>query len=147
MKSLSFKTKKIGSTEHGHNLTSLVDCFAIILVYLLMATSFGQIELDIPRDMTLPRASEGTPLTNPLVIQVHQGHYLLNKQVFELSQLAEELKRLADESKESSDSTPKGLVIQADRQLQYGELNPVIVAGLQAGFDEVQFAVQEEETR
>jgi biopolymer transport protein ExbD len=143
MKELNFKTEKHITHGGGHNLTSLVDCFAIILIYLLLATSFGQVDLNIPKDMKLPKASEAQALTNPLVIQVRAQNYLLNNRVLTLPQLTEELKKTADGIKAENGS--RALVIQADKDLSYAELNPVVQAGLQAGFDELQFAVMKEE--
>lgn len=143
MKELGFTTEKKHAHGGGHNLTSLVDCFAIILIYLLMATSFGQVDLDIPQDMKLPKASEAQALKNPLIIQVRAQNYLLNNRILTLPQLAEELKKTAEGLK--ADNGSKALVIQADKNLSYAELNPVVVAGLQAGFDELQFAVMKEE--
>jgi biopolymer transport protein ExbD len=144
MKQLGFTTETKHSHGGGHNLTSLVDCFAIILIYLLMATSFGELDLDIPEGMKLPKASEATALKNPLIIQVREQSYLLNNRVLSLPQLTEALKQAADSTK-ASDSNSKALVIQADKNLSYAELNPVVMAGLQAGFDELQFAVMKEE--
>jgi biopolymer transport protein ExbD len=143
MKEMNFKTEKHETHGGGHNLTSLVDCFAIILIYLLMATSFGEIDLDVPKDMKLPKASEAAALKNPLVIQVRAQNYLLNNRILTLPQLTEELKKTALGLKGENGS--KSLVIQADKNLSYAELNPVVVAGLQAGFDELQFAVMKEE--
>lgn len=143
MNNLSFTSKKRGhGAGNGHNLTSLVDCFAIILIYLLMATSFGEIDLEIPKDMKLPNATEAQALKNPLIIQVREQNYLLNNRVLTLANLTEELKKIAGKNGETGS---KAIVIQADRNLNYSELNPVVVAGLQAGFDELQFAVMKEE--
>jgi biopolymer transport protein ExbD len=146
MKTLGFETNK--KTDHGDghgsNLTSLVDCFAIILIYLLLATSFGEIDLEIPDGMKLPKASEASALQNPLIITVRAQNYLINNQIFSLPKLTEELKRIAD-STQAGDNGSKALVIQADKDLSYAELNPVVMAGLQAGFDELQFAVMKEE--
>lgn len=144
-KANSFKKSKSHSGEHsGHNLTSLVDCFAIILVYLLLATSFGEIDLDMPKEMVLPKASEAQALTNSLVILVNKNQsYEIGGRTIALQELGEELKKLSDLQTDNPDK--KAIVIQADRQLTWGELNPVVVAGLQSGFSEVQFAVIKEE--
>lgn len=142
MKTLAFTNPKRIHQSHGHqNLTSLVDCFAIILIYLLMATSFGELELNIPEGMKLPKASEAQALKNSLVVQVRDHSYLVNNRIVSLPNLTEELKKLADQQ---GGEGSKALVIQADRDLNYAELNPVVVAGLQAGFDEMQFAVMKE---
>lgn len=146
MKQFGFETtkKSVHSEGHGSNLTSLVDCFAIILIYLLMATSFGEIELAIPKDIKLPKATHATALKNPLVITVRAQNYLIDNRIVTLPKLTEELKRIADATA-ADEKGSKSIVIQADRNLSYAELNPVVMAGLQAGFDELQFAVLKEE--
>ncbi len=134
---MSFKTRKhkkeIGSKQI---LTPLVDCFAIVLIYLLMATSFGQIEVKIPEGMKLPNATEGITPTGSLVIEVRGQNYLIDGKSVPLPNLSAELKKIADLNPGKS-----GLIIQADRQMNYGEINPVVIAGLHAGFSELQFAV------
>lgn len=140
----SFKRDQSSSHEsHGHNLTSLVDCFAIILVYLLLATSFGEIDLEIPKDMVLPKATKAQSLTQSLIVLVKHDGYQVGDKQFSIQELGPELKRLAD----SQDVAPenKSIVIQSDRQTPWSELNPAVVASLQAGFSEVQFAVLKEE--
>lgn len=138
--SSGFKKKEKQHIEHGHNLTSLVDCFAIILVYLLLATTFGEISVDIPKDMKLPKASEAQALQSDYVVQVHKGEYLVDNKKVRVDQLGEVLKQKAD-SIPSEEGKSKSLVIQADRRLNYGEINPLVMISLQAGFQELQFAV------
>ena len=146
MKKYSFGSKtKYSQHSHGHNLTSLVDCFAIILIYLLMATSFGEIDLDMPKDMKLPKAENTQSLNQSTVVQVRAQSYQIAGRTVTLQNLAEEFKILHDAAKTSNDSSKKAIVIQADRNISYGEINPVVMAGLQAGFEEVQFAVLKEE--
>jgi biopolymer transport protein ExbD len=146
VKKYSFGSKsKHSSHSHGHNLTSLVDCFAIILIYLLMATSFGEIDLDMPKDMKLPKAAKTQSLNQSTVVQVRAQSYQIAGRTVTLQNLAEEFKNLSDAAKAANDNSKTAIVIQADRNLSYGEINPVVMAGLQAGFEEVQFAVLKEE--
>ncbi|MCB0361618.1 MAG: biopolymer transporter ExbD [Bdellovibrionales bacterium] len=148
----SFKKSRSRHQESsGHNLTSLVDCFAIILVYLLLATSFGEIDLDIPKDMVLPKATEAQSLTHQFILLVRDKSYEIGNRQISPENLTEELKKLAD-SQDEAKSTPsqensdnRSIVIQADRKLSWSELNPAVVASLQAGFSEIQFAVLKEE--
>ncbi len=135
-----FGQKEQEHVEHGHNLTSLVDCFAIILVYLLLATSFGEIPLDIPKDMKLPKATEAQALMSDYVVQVHNQQFIVDGKAVRVDQLAQILKAKAD-SIPSEEGKSKSLVIQADRKMSYGEINPLIMVSLQAGFQELQFAV------
>lgn len=136
------RNKSNDKSGSKHILTPLVDCFAIILIYLLMATSFGQIEVKIPEGMKLPKATEGKAPTGTLVIEVKNQSYVINGVSIPLPRLSEELKKIADSS-----SAKQALIIQADRGMSYGEINPVVIAGLQAGFSELQFAVVNEQEK
>jgi biopolymer transport protein ExbD len=145
------RSKKFGSSshepvEHGHNLTSLVDCFAIILVYLLLATSFGEISMDTPKDMKLPKASEAQALMSDYIVQVHNQQFIIDNKPYRVDQLAAVLKAKAD-SLPTEEGKSKSLVIQADRKMSYGEINPLIMVSLQAGFQELQFAVVKDDDK
>lgn len=135
-----FGRKEQEHVEHGHNLTSLVDCFAIILVYLLLATSFGEIDMDMPKDMTLPKATEAQALMSDYVVQARNQEFIIDGKPYKVNQLAAVLKAKAD-SLPTVEGQSKSLVIQADRKMQYKEINPLIMVSLQAGFQELQFAV------
>lgn len=132
-------SKRRPSSHAGHNITSLVDCFAIILIYLLMSTSFGAFDIDTPKDLQLPKAVKTVALKDATVVTVKGHEYLVAGKGVRLEDLSQEFKRLNDSKKSAS------LLIQADRRANYGDVNPVVMAGLQAGFEEVQFAALAEE--
>jgi biopolymer transport protein ExbD len=142
---VSFGKKEKNTVTPGHNLTSLVDCFAIILIYLLMATSFGEIDLTVPKGMQMPQAVKTQSLVDNTVVLISENTYSIAGRIFALSQLAEEFKRLHDEKAKTTDVSKAAIVIQADKNISYGQINPVVLAGLQAGFSEVQFAVLKDE--
>lgn len=114
-------------------LTSLVDCFTILVVYLLVATSFGSQELNMPKDMILPDAQYSTALAAGTVIRVEEGKYTVNDKSVSLEMLSEIL--------QSTRGTSDSVVIQADKRADYSLLNPVVLASLQAGFTKIKFAV------
>jgi biopolymer transport protein ExbD len=140
-------SKKNSNNSHGHILTPLVDCFAIILVYLLMATSFGEIDLDINKDIELPKAAHSQALVESTVVKVSKHSYEVAGKQVSMRDLAEEFKKIFDSKKSADQKANPAIVIQADRNLSYGEINPVVMAGLQAGFNEVQFAVLKEDVK
>jgi len=126
----------------GHNLTSLVDCFAIILIYLLFATSFGEVDLEIPKDMQLPKAEKTSALLNSTIIQVRKDGYFIAGQQVPMNELAVTIKNLFEtKQKDDKDATKNSIVVQADKDMKFGEINPVVLTSLMAGFEEVQFAV------
>jgi biopolymer transport protein ExbD len=119
------------------NLTSLIDCFTVLLIYLLIATTIGGEELDTPKELVLPRAAHSVPLVGGLVLGIQNGQYMINKEAVTLPQLNEKLTAL----RRNADS----IIIQADRRADYSKLNPLVNASLQAGFTKIKFAVVKED--
>lgn len=151
MKATGFARKPKVHGAHGHNLTSLVDCFAIILVYLLLATSFGELSVDVDKDIQLPKATEAKALMSDYMVVVKDGAsnmptYIVDKQEVRLDNLAEVLKAKAD-TMPKEEGKSKSIVIQADKNMSYAKLNPLIMVSLQAGFEEIQFAVLKDEAK
>ncbi len=118
-------------------LTSLVDCFTILVVYLLVATSFGSEDLSMPKNMILPSAAHSTPLASSVVILVEKGVYKINNEIVKLENLSDRLQ----EMRGSLDA----VVIQADKNSDYFSLNPVVLSSLRAGYKKIKFAVLQED--
>lgn len=121
----------------GLTLTSLVDCFTILVVYLLVATSFGTEELNVPKDMQLPRAAHSDSLEKGLVIEVAVKDGVATYKIDEKRVSVENLSERLQKMKGQFDS----VVIQADKKTDYSMLNPAVTSGLQAGFSKIKFAV------
>ncbi len=132
----TFFKKEIATTL---TLTSLVDCFTVILAYLLVATSFGGEQMDIPKNMALPHAFHSSVLEAGIIVRVDHGQYFLDKHLIALDKLAEALKAEKDRT-----HTPY-VVIQADKGTNFSQINPAVLSGLQAGFEQVRFAVLQED--
>src|ERR1700733_4683908 len=81
----TFFKKEVAATL---TLTSLVDCFTVILAYLLLATSFGGESMDIPKNMALPHAYHSTVFESGIIVRIDHGQYFLDKQVIALDKLA-----------------------------------------------------------
>lgn len=121
-------------------LTSLVDCFSIIVIYLLVSTSIGGESMDVPKQIHLPTASYSEDLDSKVVVRVEPGNrFLIGNTAYNLESLILRLHDLR--------GGLKRLTIQADRSLSYAQLNPVILSGLQAGYTEIGFAVVHGEDR
>lgn len=119
-------------------LTSLIDAFSIIVIYLLIGTQSSGVETQIPSRMNLPVAdhSQGLNKEHP-TLRIQKGQYFLNDKVVGISQLSN---RLA-EIKEKSEDKNIELMIQADTEMKYAELDPLIKAGSLAGIEKLKFAV------
>ncbi len=129
--------------ESSLTLTSLVDCFTTILVYLLLASSFGAADLHIPRNMHLPSASNSTNLENGIDVVVNNGRYMIevgrSKRIVPVQQLIETLR----EQKRSNQKN--FIVVEADKNTDFSQINPAVLAGLEAGFKQVRFAVMQKD--
>lgn len=120
-------------------LTSLVDAFSILVIFLLMNHSASQESLDVDTQrLALPRASDSQLIMQGVTVRIDPTGILIEKQLVPKSQLVQRLKQIYAESPEAKRD---GLIIVADKSMGYEELNPVILAGSQAGFSKFKFAV------
>ncbi len=127
-------------------LTSLVDAFSILVVYLLMSfASNGEI-LYINKDTELPTAQQTDVLERNTIVKIEEGKlFVENEEVQQkglVAKLLEVRKSWAQTHKEETaqDSEP-ALTIQADRRTKYEVLNSVVLASSHAGFSDIHFAV------
>lgn len=119
-------------------LTSLIDAFSIIVIYLLIGTQTSGIESDVPHKMNLPVAENSTTLdkeTTTLTIQ--KGVYRLNDKVVSVHALAAKLAEIKNNSTEKTVE----LVVQADQEMKYQDLDPLLKASSASGFEKMRFAV------
>ena len=119
-------------------LTSLVDAFSILVIFLIMNHSANNEVVDVGNKITLPVAGESQLIQNGVVVRVEGGKFLVEDKAVALSDLVSHLKKL-NSSVEMAKR--EGLIIVADRQMDYAGLSPVILAGSQAGFTKFKFAV------
>lgn len=124
-------------------LTSLVDAFSILVIYLLMHFSASGEILILSQGMELPKAYNSQELIRQTIVKVEEGRYFVeNEEVTEeglvakLLQLREEWNRTRP-GEEFADK----LIVQADRRTPYKALNSVVLAGAQTGYSEIKFAV------
>ena len=119
-------------------LTSLVDCFTILVIYLLVATHIGGEEIQMPKDVQLPVATHADSYNNGTSIAYSKGKYLVDEKEVSLGQLVSALEALGVEDK-------KFLNILADKKTDFEDLNAAVLAGLQAGYKQIRFVVKQED--
>lgn len=119
-------------------LTSLVDAFSILVIFLIMNHSANQDVVNLGQKITLPKAEESQMINQGIVVRVEDGKFVVEEKPVELGQLAAELKAL---NQSAEIAKKEGLIIVADRDLDYESLSPVILAGSNAGFTKFKFAV------
>lgn len=119
-------------------LTSLIDAFSIIVIYLLIASQSGGIEVNTSKNIQLPIAESGVALEKEsAIVRIENGRYFINDEFVATSNLGAKLyelkKKLAAEDNE--------IMIQADQAMNYADLDPLLRAGSEAGIQKLKFAV------
>jgi biopolymer transport protein ExbD len=125
------------------SLTSLIDAFSILVIYLLMNFSATGEVVKVEKDMQLPKAASADTIERGIVVRVSAGHYFVEDQLVSANALTQALLNHRPQAKEEAGN----LIIQADRRLDYSELSPVLQAGAHAGFQKFKFAVIQDGAR
>ena len=155
MNKASLKTKRVspiqqamslkdsGKKKHGTHmdiplpLTSLIDAFCIIVIYLLIGTQSGGVETNISKGINLPQAVGGSAVDKEVAtLRIEKGNYFLDEKQVTLGNLAQKLSELKKASKD-----PVELMVQADTLMEYSDLDPLLKAGSEAGIEKLRFAV------
>jgi biopolymer transport protein ExbD len=115
----------------------LIDAFSIIVIYLLIGTQTTGVETDVSKKIMLPVAEQGQAVDKEMsVLRIEKGQYFLNEQLVAKANLAQQLTALKSKS-----TTPIELMIQADTNMEYADLDPLVRAGSEAGIEKLRFAV------
>lgn len=120
------------------SLTSLIDAFSIIVIYLLIGTQSGGMETEIPSKMNLPMAAKGGLVTEKTsIVRIEKGEFYIDDQKVSAKDLGQYLYRL----KEQNGNGELPLLVQGDRDMNYAQLDPLLKAGSEAGIQKLKFAV------
>ena len=117
-------------------LTSLIDAFSIIVIYLLIGTQNGGTEMAVPNSLNLPVAEQSTGVEKEMpILRIQKGRYFLNDKLVSAKGLTQSLTDLKKNTKDIE------LMVQADQEMQYADLDPLLKAGSLAGIEKLKFAV------
>lgn len=124
-------------------LTSLVDTFSVLVIYLLFNFSATGELLYMSEGMELPAAAKAIDLERNVVVKVEKNKLFIEEKEIPTSQL---VKKLIDVKKNWEKYYPDtqftgAMTIQADRRQTYDLLSHVIQAGGHAGYSDINFAV------
>jgi len=134
----------------GVLLTSLIDAFSILVIYLLMNFSNSGEILYLTKDMELPASTKYTELQRTTVIKVDQGKFYVDEEEVEQGQLVsllltkrQEFQKIKDAADPESSvaSAEPSVIIQSDKKEKYLVVNSAVLASNHAGFNEIRFAV------
>jgi biopolymer transport protein ExbD len=146
-------------------ITSMVDMFVILLVFLLKSYSTSPVQLSPGKDMTLPASTSVIDPTDVLKLQVSKNAiFVEDKKVAELKDgvldvkdvdandtqfiraLYTELDAQANKSRSIASKNEEvefdgKVILQADRNLSYELLKKVMYTSMMAGYSDVKIAV------
>ena len=122
----------------GLMLTSLVDAFSILVIFLIMNNATSSEALNIGKNVQLPTVNEGSLIQEGINVRIEDGKFFVEDKVVDKGSLISTLKSL---NENATVAKKEVIIIVADKTLDYEDLNPVILAGSQAGFTKFKFAV------
>lgn len=109
---MSVKIDK-GRALEGINLTPMIDCVFLLLIFFLVATRFEELEREMP--IVLPQASEAMPLTlkpKELFVNIdREGHYIVRAQQLSSAELLALFKQAA-----AANPGRQTVIIRADKR-------------------------------
>lgn len=119
-------------------LTSLVDIFSILVVYLLMNFSNVEDISYISESIKLPSAKNGIEIKRHTIVKFEDGKYFIEENEVSIKEL---VKELIERQRKSISNTEQTLIVQADKNTKYRYLNNILLAGSQAGYSNIKFVV------
>ncbi len=124
-------------------LTSLVDAFSILVIYLLMHFSASGEILILNKNMELPKAFSSAELIRYTIVKFEEGKYYIEDKEVSEDGLVQALVKLREDWQKYrvNEEFPDKLIVQADRRTPFKALNSVVLAGAQTGYSEIKFAV------
>lgn len=126
----------------GVILTSLVDAFSILVIYLLLSFSSSGEILILSKDMELPTAMQTIELERKTLVKIEKEKYFIDDEEVPSSALVAKLLEIRQNlKKENPELEEYPITLQADRRIEYKWVNQVIQASSHAGFNEIKFAV------
>jgi biopolymer transport protein ExbD len=122
-------------------LTSLIDAFSILVIFLLIQGPSGQKELPVGKDVQLPSVQTFVPMDEGVAVRIENGHYFVDEKEVTTNDLVKKLYEIRQQLIESKAKNDKSLIVQADKRSDFQSINPIIQAGAQTGFEQIKFAV------
>ncbi len=136
--------KKRKSIEAVITLTSLIDAFVIIVLYLVICNSPTESNVEIDDSIMLPQAQHYSQLDDSLVVTYRDNQFSIDGNVIREENLSAEISRLSA-SFFSTLKKESAIILQADENIDFHKLQPFLVASAHAGIKSVKFAVHQQE--
>lgn len=116
------------------NLTTLIDAFCILVIFLLSNMN-GQLQnLEIGKKTILPTAVASDIMNAGVVVRMEENDIFVEDKKISTDDIVKTLIALKTEEKNS-------LIIQADKNADYDKISLILRAGGVAGYEKYAFAV------
>jgi biopolymer transport protein ExbD len=118
-------------------LTSLVDAFSILVLFLMLNSSANQETVEYGK-LTLPASASSAALKKATTVKIESGRYFVNNtEVSEANLVAQLESQKTNVDAEMADT----VLIVADKEMDYVDLNPLVLKASEAGYKTFKFAV------
>jgi biopolymer transport protein ExbD len=122
-------------------LTSLIDAFSILVIFLLIQGPSGQKELHLGKNLHLPAVGQLSPMDEGVAVRIEKGRYFVDDREVTPAQLTAKLHEIRQRLMAKKVKNDKSLIVQADKRSDFESINPILQAGAQTGFEQIKFAV------
>lgn len=113
-------------------LTSLIDAFCILVIFLLSNGNNSGQQLDLRGKIQLPQVVHSEAMGMGTVVKFVDGKYFVDDKPVTAQGLPAALYAIEKKG---------DLIVQADRKVEFVEMNPIILAASHAGFEKFKFVV------
>lgn len=157
------KRRRPGGKAPALMLTSLLDMFTIILIFLIVSFEADDEKLELAPGIELPESSARIPLKPTVNVAITSDQILIENETIadlsryvgqeEIPELSAALKKIhdarygqppattANDSADESAADEAILVVQSDKQIDYRTLYMVLRSAAQAGFFKYRLAM------
>lgn len=127
-------TNKKKNLLFSMNLTTLIDAFCILVIFLLSNMN-GQLQnVEIGKKTSLPTAVASEIMSTGVIVRIEDNDIFVDNKNVSSDELVKLLVKSKTEEK-------KSLIIQADKNANYDKISLLLQAGSIAGFEKYAFAV------
>lgn len=121
-------------------LTSLIDAFSILVIYLLVNFNDGE-ALIVDPNIQLPSALQASLPSRHTVIKIVNGQLFLEDNKINANKLTSLLVKVQKNLTTTDSKSKHSIIIQSDKSELYKNINSIILASNHAGFSNIKFAV------
>ncbi len=125
-------------------LTSLIDAFVIIVLYLVVCNSPSE-SMNLEDQIVLPQAKISNQLDGSPVITFKNNQFMIDGQIVREADLSKHLSRITGNLKNKIANKEPSIILQADEKVDFHKLQPFLTASAHAGIKNVKFAVYQQE--